>query len=154
MEIFFFIVLLLVNVVIDGLLWRKGKYIDGKGHRLRFFLRFIAFSIIGVSAYDPTVGPHASAALIPAYMIQSSVWWIVFDPLVNVIAGQKIFHLGRTSQFDRIFWALGDYKYRHSILLQYGAKFAALALSVFLVSPGGFHLYMEIARDFYFNSIW
>ena len=154
MEIIFFITVLLVNAVIDGLLWRRGNYIDGKGHQFRFFLRFIFFSLIGVIVYDPTVGPHASAALLPIYMIQASVWWILFDPLVNVIAGQKLFHLGRTSGFDRIFWILGDYKYKRALALQYSTKLVALALSLVVVSPAGFDVYMGIARDIYFNSIW
>jgi hypothetical protein len=60
---------------------------------------------------------------------QFFAFWLVFDLAVNIIAGQRAFHLGQTSLFDRLFWVITGWEYAPAIVLQYACKIAGVLVS-------------------------
>lgn len=155
MEVGIFTIGLVFNIVFDGLRWGRGKYITKKGHQARFFIRGIGFSLLAISLADLPASPtFETMALLPLMFGMSVVWWLTFDPGVNLVAGQKFFHLGRTSDFDKIFWIAAKGDYKRAIVSQYIVKLVALALAAFWNSPAVFDSYMNTVRELYFQSIW
>jgi predicted membrane protein len=61
----------------------------------------------------------ASLLLVPAYL---SVYWILFDMILNKFRGKELLYLGTTAFLDRTF---------HNIYLQLSVKVACVLVSVF-----------------------
>lgn len=125
-----FAALLIVNVLIDGLRWRKGDYITAGEHASRSTIRFIVFAYN--AAYWIGFEPARSIEILALLVIQFAAFWIAFDPAVNVVAlgPRKIFHLGETSPWDRVFWVVTGWRYRPAIILQYCCKAAAITAGI------------------------
>ena len=128
MEIIFASILILLigtNSLYDWYKINKAKK-NGKTHIFhpsRFLVRFIviAFNASLFVGFDPDRAWEVAKLM----LLQSAIFWLVFDLVLNVLRGLPIDYVGETANADSLFHKVND-----PFLMQVSVKILLIAASV------------------------
>jgi len=118
------LILATVSARLDAGVWKR-KGISKAGHIKRALFRGL---FIGIQAHSVFPLNLDIVAFSLFWLVQSSVWWLVFDMLINLFKGKELFYVGRTAFLDRIFWILSD-THKGAAITQLIVKFMFLITS-------------------------
>jgi hypothetical protein len=115
---------------IDAGIWEK-RGITKSQHIKRAIFRGL-FMAIQAHAVYPVFTDFTHFALY--WLVQASVWWLLFDALINLFKGKELFYVGRTAFLDRIFWKISDGSPKGAAIMQLTVKISVLLASIILLN--------------------
>ena len=106
-EIFIGVYLLgiLLNAIWHGTIWRNKGFVPGIHKAAANGLKFFLWATLSILWYNqfPFSWANVFPVMVIAFFFMGSLWWMLFDLLVNLIGGKHIFHMGKTAATDRAF---------------------------------------------------
>lgn len=93
-----FSIFLYVSALHDSIIINAGRTLDHLDHSLRFVLRTLVTLSIAVITHG-----FNTLAVVLLSLFLASVWWFVFDLVLNIMIDRKPFAVGSTAMLDKIF---------------------------------------------------